>query len=263
VTVTLQPGQNRTYTFTAKGIAPCGDKTVTVNVGCLSSTTYGCNSNGMCVVDPNGSYTSSNCNNACVPPTKYGCNSNGMCVVDANGSYTSSNCNNACVPPTKYGCNSNGMCVVDANGSYTGSNCNNACVAICTNPVALTVNAPVTVTSTQVTITGTVAGNYTTVTVNNTTVAVSSTGYFQALIGLVAGQNTVTVIANGKSPCTSVTKTITIGCNPGCQNPVTNSDFTGSTVVSGNSVTFNGTYNVNKISTLTLNVNNTTYPITL
>jgi hypothetical protein len=112
-------------------------------------------------------------------------------------------------------------------------------------------------------VTGTVAGNYTTVTVNGTTIVVSATGYFQAPIALVAGQNTVTVAANGTSPCTNVTKTITIGCNPGCQKPVTTNDFTGSAVVNGNSVTFNGTYNMNSVATLSLNVNGTIYPITL
>ena len=113
------------------------------------------------------------------------------------------------------------------------------------------------------TITGTVLGNYSSVTVNGQVVTVSSTGYFQANIALVTGQNTVTVIANGILPCATVTKLITIGCNPICQNGLSSSDFTGTTSVNVNTVTFNGTYNTTKIASLKVTLAGIDYPVTL
>ena len=66
------------------------------------------------------------------PATKYSCSSVGTCVVDSNGTYTTSNCDNKCsapAPSTKYSCSSVGTCVVDSNGTYTTSNCDNKCSA--------------------------------------------------------------------------------------------------------------------------------------
>lgn len=149
--VPVTPSQTTTYTltgtrcFTTTGA--CGDTQTcrtTIRVGgqrcpdgtpapnndpsqCPGGNKYSCNQNNQCVSDPNGQYTSSNCNNACAP-AKFSCNSNNQCVSDPNGQYTSSSCNNACgggLP--RFSCNTSNQCVLDPYGPYSNSSCGEGC----------------------------------------------------------------------------------------------------------------------------------------
>ena len=63
------------------------------------------------------------------PVFKYSCNQNSQCVVDPNGTYTTTNCDNQCqvLPTIKYGCNAQNQCVQDPNGQYTTPVCNGFC----------------------------------------------------------------------------------------------------------------------------------------
>ena len=110
-----------------------------------AQTNYSC-TNGNCVSDSNGPYTSlSSCQANCQAPsgTKYSC-TNGVCVSDSNGQYTSlSLCKAACQAPagTNYSC-TKGVCGKDPNGQYTSlSSCQANCQApagtnySCTNGV--------------------------------------------------------------------------------------------------------------------------------
>jgi len=77
---------------------------------------------------------------AFIPPSssKYKCNGASCIRDDTNGTYTTSNCDNACVVVVpKYKC-SGAFCVRDdISGAYTDSNCNNSCITANQPPVAV------------------------------------------------------------------------------------------------------------------------------
>ena len=94
----------------------------------LKPKKYDCDNLGHCVINVNGTYQTSNCDNQCPASfTSYGCNAAGDCISTPGGDYSTSDCNSACVKPA-YGCDSTGKCSPMPNGSYNVSNCNSQCV---------------------------------------------------------------------------------------------------------------------------------------
>jgi hypothetical protein len=87
----------------------------------MTAAKYSCGLNGACVSDPNGSYTTNNCDNMCSTPVKkYSCK-NGSCIADnSNGIYSSPTCDNmcssanSCVPGSSQQCSTNlpGICAI-------------------------------------------------------------------------------------------------------------------------------------------------------
>lgn len=102
--------------------------------GTTPVTRYSCLGTS-CIVDTNGPYITSDCDNECVIP-KYKCSGSSCIRDDVGGTYTTSNCNNACVVVTpKYKCSGTSCIRDDTSGTYTTSNCNNACTVSTTNLV--------------------------------------------------------------------------------------------------------------------------------
>jgi hypothetical protein len=68
------------------------------------------------------------------PQAKYKCSGASCVRDDTNGTYTSTNCDNACQTTTaKYKCSGTSCVRDDTNGTYTSANCDNACqVTSCT-----------------------------------------------------------------------------------------------------------------------------------
>ena len=95
-----------------------------------STGKYKCSGSSCVQDDINGTYTTSNCDNACPggTPAKYRCSGTSCIRDDTNGTYTASNCNGACAA-TNYSCNAGtGTCYADASGGYTSSSqCQSSC----------------------------------------------------------------------------------------------------------------------------------------
>jgi hypothetical protein len=101
--------------------------------------TYACREMGdgtkSCVEDPDGPYTTPDCNGDC-DPARYACKDNGdgtsSCVQDKNGPYSDDACNGDCDKKKKYSCVTNPdgskTCIEDPNGAYEDDTCGGDCL---------------------------------------------------------------------------------------------------------------------------------------